>query len=100
MWPQVEQYALSSSLSAYVSSLPEAQLDVLTKGVSEDVVAAMRKLVEYILRAPDGDGPLGKEQQVTMDQEKLQQLCLYKLILGYKLREAEAKGEAQRAIGF
>ena len=59
----------------------------------------MRQLVTYILRSPSGDGPLGKEQAVTMEQNRLQQLCLYQLILGYKLREAEATGEAQDAIG-
>jgi hypothetical protein len=33
---------------------------VLTSGISEDVVAAMKKLVAYILRSPEGDGPLAK----------------------------------------
>lgn len=73
---------------------------MLTSGISEDVVAAMKKLVAYILRSPEGDGPLAQEAAVTMESEKLQQLCMYKLILGYKLREAEAKGEAENAIGF
>ena len=46
--------ALSQSISAYVSSLPEPQLKVLTSGISDDVQAAMRLLVEYILKAPGG----------------------------------------------
>jgi len=97
---RVEQAAaLSTSLSAYVATLPEDQLKLLTTGISDDVVSAMRQLVTYILRSPSGDGPLGKEQAVTMEQNRLQQLCLYQLVLGYKLREAEATGEAQDAIG-
>ena len=57
------------------------------------------QLVEYILRAPSGDGPLGRDEAVTMEQTKLRTLCLYQLVLGYRLREAEATGEASNAIG-
>ena len=49
-------------------------------------------LVKYII-------DLGKDESVTIEQAKLQQLCLYQLVLGYRLREAEAKGEANEAIG-
>jgi len=94
-----DQAALSSSISAYVSSLPESQLTLLTSGISNDVVGAMKQLVSYILRAPTGKGELSKDQEVTMEQAKLQTLCLYQLVLGYKLREAEATGEANEAIG-
>ena len=45
------------------------------------------------------DRPLGKDESVTIEQEKLQQLCLYQLVLGYNLREKEAKGDAQDIIG-
>jgi len=94
-----EQRAISSSISTYVASLPEDQLKVLTRGISEDVVSAMRQLVTYILRAPSGDEPLPKDAEVTLEQAKLQQLCLYQLALGYRLREAEATGEANDAVG-
>lgn len=95
-----KEQALSSSLTAYVASLPEPQLKVLTNGISEDVVDAMKQLVQFILKAPgQAEGALAKEQQVTIEGEKLNTLCLYQLVLGYKLREAEATGEAQRAIG-
>ena len=94
-----EELALSTSISAYVSSLPDAQLKLLTSGISDDVVAAMKQLVTFILRAPDGEGPLAKDAEVTLEQAKLQQLCLYQLILGYRLREAEATGSADEQIG-
>uniref|UniRef100_A0A7S3C092 EF-hand domain-containing protein n=1 Tax=Haptolina ericina TaxID=156174 RepID=A0A7S3C092_9EUKA len=96
---QERELALSSSISAYVGSLPESQLKVLTAGISEDVVGAMRMVVEYILKAPGGDRPLSKDESVTIEQEKLQQLCLYQLVLGYNLRESEAKGDADDMIG-
>ena len=69
------------------------------RSISEDVVTAMRQIVTYILRAPSGEGPLDKDATVTMEQQKLQQLCLYQLVLGYTLREAEATGEASEAVG-
>jgi hypothetical protein len=40
----------------------------------------MKMLVDYILKgsSPDGDGKsVGKDEEVLMEQEKLQQLCLY-----------------------
>lgn len=91
--------SVSTSLTAYVSSLPESQLKLLSTGISDDVVTAMKDLVSYILRAPSGDGPLEKDAAVTLEQAKMQQLCLYQLILGYRLREAEATGEASESIG-
>jgi hypothetical protein len=96
---QQEELSISSSISSYVASLPEAQLQLLTSGISEDVVAAMKQLVTYILRAPNGNEPLARDAEVTLEQAKLQQLCLYQLILGYRLREAEATGEANEQIG-
>lgn len=88
--------AASDSLSAYVSQLPAAQQKVLTDGISGDVVEAMKQVVKYILKMPE---ELGMDETVSLDQVKLQQLCLYQLVLGYRLREAEAKGEAQARIG-
>ena len=67
---------------------------LLSSGISEDVVTAMRQIVTYILRAPSGEGELDAKAEVTLEQQKLMDLCLYQLILGYTLREAEAKGEA------
>merc|ERR1712070_176681 len=88
--------AASDSLSAYVSQLPAAQQKVLTDGITGDVVEAMKLVVKYILKMPD---ELSKDGSVSIDQVNLQQLCLYQLVLGYRLREAEAKGEAQARIG-
>eukprot|EP00316_Scyphosphaera_apsteinii_P021191 CAMPEP_0119319044 /NCGR_PEP_ID=MMETSP1333-20130426/48330_1 /TAXON_ID=418940 /ORGANISM="Scyphosphaera apsteinii, Strain RCC1455" /LENGTH=362 /DNA_ID=CAMNT_0007325367 /DNA_START=111 /DNA_END=1199 /DNA_ORIENTATION=- len=100
---QKEEVAEGSlSLSRFVSSLPEDQMKVLTSGISEDVVGAMRMVVNYILQAPGEDKAvdLTKQSQISLEQEKLQQLCLYQLVLGYRLREAEATGEAEQRLGL
>ena len=98
---EAEALAVTLSLSSYVSSLPKDQLKVLTQGISEDVVTAMNMVVKFILKAPGPDGPremTGKES-LKIEEARLQQLCLYQLVLGYRLREAEAKGEARRRLG-
>mmetsp|Transcript_47896 Transcript_47896/g.103757 ORF Transcript_47896/g.103757 Transcript_47896/m.103757 type:complete len:137 (+) Transcript_47896:1049-1459(+) len=94
--------AMSSSLSAYVASLPEAQAKVLTQGISDDVVSAMNMVVKYILQVPGENGTreLTEKDAIKMEEGRLQQLCLYQLVLGYRLREAEAKGEAQKQLGL
>ena len=94
-----QESAISSSLSAYVSSLPEDQLKLLTSSISDDVSDAMKQIVTYILRAPSGEGELSADAEVKMEQQKLQQLCIYQLMLGYTLREAEATGEADDMVG-
>jgi len=94
-----KEIAASTSITGYLSSLPEPQLKLLTEGISDDVVTAMRQIVVYILRAPSDDGTLDKDASVTMEQQKLQQLCLYQMMLGYTLREVEATGEADEAVG-
>jgi hypothetical protein len=88
----------STSIAAYVSSLSESQLKALTSGISEGGGrhAATRQI---LASRPSGSGGLVKDQEVSMEQAKLQTLCLYQLVLGYKLREAEATGEANESIG-
>ena len=41
---------MASSLSAYVSALPEDQLTVLTNGMSSEVKEAMQMVVKYIFK--------------------------------------------------
>ena len=69
---QEKEMALASSISAYVSSLPEGQLKLLTASISDDVVTAMRQIVTYILRAPSGDGPLDKDAEVNKGRGDMQ----------------------------
>ena len=62
----------------------------------------MKMLVDYILKgsSPDGDGKsVGKDEEVLMEQEKLQQLCLYQLVLGYNLQARLVLRRAVRERG-
>jgi len=58
--------------------------------------------VLFFEQVPDEDGSerdLVEDDQVTIQQDKMRQLCMYQLVLGYRMREAEAKGEAGERVG-
>ena len=46
----------------------------------------------------DGE-PVEGDQTVTMQRRALEQLCVWQLVVGYRLREAEAKGDARQRLG-
>lgn len=88
-------------IATYIASL-QGDIQSLTKGISPEVVDAMKMLVDFVL---DG-GPAGKGKQRKSDEQlemeipgsALQQLALWQLVLGYKLREAEATGEYRKML--
>jgi hypothetical protein len=93
----------SRGISAYIASL-EGDIQSLTKGISPEVVEAMQMLVEFVLDG--GKAGIGKKKRVP-DQKQLemeipgsalQQLALWQLVLGYKLRESEATGEYRKML--
>jgi len=81
-------------LGGYLSSLPKENVMALTEGITDDVVTSMQMLVNYVLEGgPSNAGKVGKEDSVEMPAGALRQLGLWQLVLGYRLREEEAKGE-------
>eukprot|EP00557_Chaetoceros_sp_GSL56_P010413 CAMPEP_0176480050 /NCGR_PEP_ID=MMETSP0200_2-20121128/2070_1 /TAXON_ID=947934 /ORGANISM="Chaetoceros sp., Strain GSL56" /LENGTH=498 /DNA_ID=CAMNT_0017876143 /DNA_START=294 /DNA_END=1790 /DNA_ORIENTATION=+ len=91
----------AGGISSYIASL-QGDIQSLTKGISPEVVEAMRLLVNFVLDG--GTSGKGKErksnQQLEMEipGSALQQLALWQLVLGYKLREAEATGEYKKML--
>lgn len=90
-------------ISAYIASL-EGDIQSLTKGISPEVVEAMQMLVEFVLDGgPAGVGkkkrvPDQKQLEMEIPGSALQQLALWQLVLGYKLRESEATGEYRKML--
>jgi len=89
-------------IAGYISSL-EGDFKSLTEGISSDVVEAMKLLVNYVL--DNGNkGPNAKNDKERMEKEMeipgsaLQQLALWQLVVGYKLREAEATGDYRKML--
>jgi len=89
-------------IAAYISSL-DGDIQSLTKGISQEVVEAMQMLVEFVLDGgPAGQGkkkvPNQKQLEMEIPGSALQQLALWQLVLGYKLRENEATGEYRKML--
>merc|ERR1712127_731064 len=89
------------SLSSFIASLGEKNVKTLTEGISPAVLDSMKLLVDYVL---DGStsGKSGKQKnddEFQLPGSALQQLALWQLVLGYRLREAEATGEYQNMLG-
>jgi len=92
-------------IASYIASR-QGDLDSLTKGISPEIVNTMKLLVEFVLDGGDsGKGGASAaaaagvtdmekaELQMELPSSALQQLALWQLVLGYRLREAEAKGD-------
>lgn len=69
----------------------------LTEGISPEIVETMKMLVDFVLEGGESgkgkDAPNKEKMEMEIPGSALQQLALWQLVLGYKLREAEAKGE-------
>jgi hypothetical protein len=105
--PQGAGQSAEASILGYVGSLG-GDVRSLTEGISPDVVDAMQMLVEFVLDGGAGGGPTGKRKNKTKEERDklkmelpgsaLQQLALWQLVLGYRLREMEATGEYRKLL--
>mmetsp|Transcript_28918 Transcript_28918/g.53401 ORF Transcript_28918/g.53401 Transcript_28918/m.53401 type:complete len:559 (-) Transcript_28918:75-1751(-) len=87
----------SSGISSYISSL-EGDVKSLTQGISPDVVDSMKMLIDFVLEGgPDGK-PMEKKKEMEIPGGALQQLALWQLVNGYRLRETEATGEWRKML--
>jgi hypothetical protein len=79
---------LKSNLLTYIQALPEREMTKLTSDMSEDILQAIQLLVNAVMEK------LGLEngQEVVIQQSigHLAQLCMWQMVVGYKLRELEA----------
>eukprot|EP00980_Cylindrotheca_fusiformis_P030264 scaffold24613_cov176-Cylindrotheca_fusiformis.AAC.8 len=100
----IQSQGNSMGLAQYIASR-EGDVASLTEGISPEVVETMKKLVEFVLEG--GDSGKGKqelsprekaEMQMEIPGAALQQLSLWQLVLGYRLREEEAKGGYKKLL--
>lgn len=84
------------SITQYIASR-QGDVKSLTEGISPEIVETMKMLVDFVLEGGEsGKGkemPKKEEMEMEIPGSALQQLALWQLVLGYKLREAEAKGD-------
>lgn len=87
-------------ITNYIAS-QQGDVKSLTQGISPEIVETMKMLINFVLEG----GESGKGKDVPKDKMEmeipgsaLQQLALWQLVLGYRLREAEAKGDYFRLL--
>jgi len=85
-------------IAGYIASL-EGDVKSLTEGIAPETVETMKLLIKFVL-----EGGSKKQKMTNPDSEMelpgsaLQQLALWQLVLGYRLRENEAKGEYKKLL--
>jgi hypothetical protein len=96
---------MSGSITGYIASR-QGDVKSLTKGVSPEILETMKRLVAFVLEGGDS-GKAAKKGMTTQEKAEmemeipgtaLQQLALWQLVLGYRLREAEVKGDYLRIL--
>ncbi len=88
--------AQGGELLAYIQGLGRESMQSLTSSVSEDVLEAMRMLIENILQ----EAEVGGDTFMETSGIKLRELLVWQLVTGYKLREMEARDELNRNLGL
>ena len=90
-----------SGLGDYIASLGPKQKAALTDGVEPATLEAMRRLVGFMISeaSPGGPKPKGKAVKFAVERSSLASLCLWQLVVGYQLRDAEATGRAKELQG-
>ncbi|CAM9869635.1 unnamed protein product, partial [Discosporangium mesarthrocarpum] len=85
-----KEEAVSRDLLLYIKSMPAAQLQGLTSGVSMEVLESMRLLVETVM-AGMGTSAITAQTLTQQTGSGMAQLCMWQLVVGYNLREMEAR---------
>lgn len=89
-----------TSITRYVNALDEEQRTALTNTITPSAQQAISELVSFVLQGAGQPGravPL--DAQLQMERRVLEQLCRWQIIVGYRLRELEARGAASDRLG-
>lgn len=84
-------------LLTYIRTLPPQELQSLTNTMSQDVLIAMKGLVNAVI-AGIGDGQIEPNTITEQSGEAMAQLCMWQLALGYNLRTLEVREEMRKAL--
>ena len=80
---------LSNNLLTYIQALPEREMASLSSEMSDDVVEAFSMLVNALMEKLQIDTQ-GPEVAVQQSMTAMAQLCMWQLVVGYRMRELEA----------
>ncbi len=97
---QQEEENKLQDLLAYVQNLESEEMASLSSQVSAEVLDAMRQLVDTVIRGMGGDVAIkdGYDILTEVPSGTLAQLCMWQLVVGYNLREMEAREELNKQL--
>ena len=88
------QEAQGGSLLSYIQGLGRENIKGLTTSISQEVLDAMKQLIESILQ----DAGVGGDTFMETSGMKLRELLVWQLVTGYKLREMEKRDELAKLL--
>lgn len=94
---QANEEAIRKDLLLYIRTLPQQELNTLTNSMTDDVLGAMKGLVNVVIGGI-GEGQIGKNTVTEQSGEAMAQLCMWQLVVGYNLRELEVREEMKSAL--
>uniref|UniRef100_A0A7S3QAW7 Uncharacterized protein n=1 Tax=Chaetoceros debilis TaxID=122233 RepID=A0A7S3QAW7_9STRA len=92
-----KEEAIRKDLLLYIRTLPQQELNTLTDTMSNDVMGAMKGLVNVVMGGI-GEGQIDKDTVTEQSGEAMAQLCMWQLVVGYNLRELEVREEMKNAL--
>eukprot|EP01083_Nonionella_stella_P225511 801660_1 len=92
-----KEEAIRKDLLLYIRTLPQQELNTLTDTMSNDVLGAMKGLVNVVMGGI-GEGQIDKDTVTEQSGEAMAQLCMWQLVVGYNLRELEVREEMKNAL--
>jgi Protein of unknown function (DUF760) len=94
---QEKSEALRKDLLLYIRTLPEKELKSLTTTVTQDVLVAMKGLVNVVMSGI-GDDEIGPDTVTEQSGEAMAQLCMWQLVVGYNMRELEVRQQMKNSL--
>lgn len=83
------RYLQFQNLLTYIQALPERELSRLTADMSEDVMESIKMVVNALMERLGVD-ITGPDVIIQQSVGAMAQLCMWQMVVGYKLREFEA----------
>lgn len=93
-----KEEAIRKDLLLYIKTLPEQQLKSLTGTMSDDVLMAMKGLVNVVMSGIGDGDEIGPQTVTEQSGEAMAQLCMWQLVVGYNMRELEVREEMKLAL--
>ena len=94
---QENEEAIRKDLLLYIRTLPQQELNTLTNSMTDDVLGAMKGLVNVVIGGI-GEGQIDRNTVTEQSGEAMAQLCMWQLVVGYNLRELEVREEMKNAL--